>query len=86
MYRTFRDNSIIINIYIIDSQNSRRKSVIRIAATYNNGMIFQHFGRTEQFKLYRAENGVIESAMIVDAEGAGHGALPTFSGHGAWMP
>ena len=51
---------------------------MKIAATYENGMIFQHFGRTEQFKLYRAENGIIKSAVVVDTEGVGHGALADF--------
>lgn len=51
---------------------------MRIAVPYNNGMIFQHFGRTEQFKLYRAENGIIKSAVVVDTEGVGHGALADF--------
>lgn len=48
---------------------------MRIAVTYENGIIFQHFGRTEQFKLYRAENGIIKSAVVVNTEGTGHGAL-----------
>ena len=51
---------------------------MKIAATYENGMIFQHFGRTEQFKLYQAENGIVESAEVVDTEGTGHGALADF--------
>ena len=51
---------------------------MKIAATYKNGMIFQHFGRTEQFKLYQAENGIVESAEVVDTEGTGHGALADF--------
>ena len=32
---------------------------MRIAVTYENGEIFQHFGHTEQFKLYDVENGKI---------------------------
>lgn len=32
---------------------------MKIAVTYENGMIFQHFGHTEQFKIYEvAENAV----------------------------
>lgn len=30
---------------------------MRIAATYENGEIFQHFGHTEQFKIYDVEDG-----------------------------
>lgn len=48
---------------------------MRIAATYQNGQIFQHFGHTEQFKVYDVEDGKIISSEIVDTNGQGHGAL-----------
>ena len=48
---------------------------MRIAVTYENGEIFQHFGHTEQFKVYDAENGKIVSSEVVDTNGSGHGAL-----------
>lgn len=48
---------------------------MRIAVTYDNGEIFQHFGHTEQFKIYDTENGVVTSSAIVDTNGSGHGAL-----------
>ena len=49
--------------------------MMRIAVTYENGEIFQHFGHTEQFKVYDVENGKIVSAEVVDTNGSGHGAL-----------
>ena len=51
---------------------------MRIAVTYENGAIFQHFGHTEQFKLYDVENGKIVSEQTVDTNGSGHGALAGF--------
>ena len=48
---------------------------MKIAVTYENGQIFQHFGHTEQFKVYDIEDGKIVSKTIVDTEGQGHGAL-----------
>ena len=48
---------------------------MKIAVTYENGQIFQHFGHTEQFKLYTVEDGKIVSAEIVATNGSGHGAL-----------
>ena len=48
---------------------------MRIAVTYENGEIFQHFGHTEQFKIYDVEDGKIISSKVVDAGGGGHGAL-----------
>lgn len=51
------------------------ETIVRIAVTYENGEIFQHFGRTEQFKIYDVENGAILSSEVVDTHGSGHGAL-----------
>lgn len=53
---------------------------MKIAVTYENGMIFQHFGHTEQFKIYEIENGQIVSAEVVGTNGSGHGALATLLG------
>lgn len=53
-------------------------SQMRIAVTYENGMIFQHFGHTEQFKMYDVENGQIIHTQVVDTNGQGHGALSGF--------
>ena len=46
---------------------------MRIAVTYADGMIFQHFGHTQQFKVYEVENGAIVSSEVVDTNGSGHG-------------
>ena len=51
---------------------------MRIAVTYENGQIFQHFGHTEQFKLYDVEDGKIIKEEIVFTMGSGHGALAGF--------
>ena len=48
---------------------------MRIAVTYENGNIFQHFGHTQQFKVYDVQDGKITSAEVVDTNGSGHGAL-----------
>ena len=48
---------------------------MRIAVTYANGEIFQHFGRTEQFKVYDVENGQVLRSQVVGTGGPGHGAL-----------
>ena len=48
---------------------------MRVAVTYENGEIFQHFGHTEQFKVYDIEDGRILSSEVVDTNGSGHGAL-----------
>lgn len=48
---------------------------MRIVVTYENGMIFQHFGHTESFKVYDVEDGKIVSSEVVSTNGQGHGAL-----------
>ena len=52
--------------------------IMKIAVTYENGQIFQHFGHTEQFKIYEAADGKITHAEVVDTNGSGHGALAGF--------
>ena len=51
---------------------------MKIAVTYEGGSIFQHFGKTETFKMYEVEDGKITSMQIVHAGGAGHSALAGF--------
>ena len=48
---------------------------MKIAVTYENGNIFQHFGHTEQFKLYTVEGEKILSSEVINTNGSCHGAL-----------
>ena len=48
---------------------------MRIAVTYENGEVFQHFGHTETFKIYDVEDGRIISSELIGSNGSGHGAL-----------
>ncbi|MBE6104775.1 DUF134 domain-containing protein [Anaerovibrio lipolyticus] len=49
--------------------------IMKLAVTYNNGNIFQHFGKTSQFKIYDIENNKIVNSEVVSTNGQGHGAL-----------
>lgn len=51
---------------------------MKLAVTYENGQIFQHFGHTEQFKVYEIEDNKVIAAEVVDTNGSGHGALAGF--------
>ena len=51
---------------------------MKIAVTYEDGMVFQHFGHTEQFKIYDVADGAVASAEIIDTAGSGHEALAAF--------
>lgn len=48
---------------------------MRIAVTYENGQVFQHFGHTELFKVYDVDNGKVTSTSVISTNGSGHGAL-----------
>jgi predicted Fe-Mo cluster-binding NifX family protein len=48
---------------------------MRVAVTYENGKIFQHFGHTKHFKLYDIEDGKVLAAVVISAGASGHGAL-----------
>lgn len=48
---------------------------MKIAVTYDNGNIFQHFGRTESFKVYDVEDNKVVSSEVIGSNGIGHGAL-----------
>lgn len=48
---------------------------MKIAVTYDNGEIFQHFGKTEAFKIYDIEDNKVISSEVIDSNGTGHGAL-----------
>ena len=48
---------------------------MKIAATYENGQVFQHCGHTEYFKVYEVVGGKVVSSEVVSTQGSGHGAL-----------
>ena len=48
---------------------------MKIAVTYDNGEIFQHFGKTESFKVYEVEDNKVVSSEVISSNGTGHGAL-----------
>ena len=62
------------NVLSVDIKG-KGENVMRVAVTYDNGNVFGHFGRTEQFKVYDIEDGNIISSKILDTNGEGCGAL-----------
>jgi len=48
---------------------------MKIAVTFENGQVFQHFGHTENFKIYEVQDGKIVSENVIGTNGSGHGAL-----------
>ena len=56
-------------------EKPKGEHLMRIAVTYEEGRIFQHFGHTQQFKVYDVQDGKIIASEVVDTNGSGHGAL-----------
>jgi predicted Fe-Mo cluster-binding NifX family protein len=56
-------------------QVSIKEGKMKVAITYENGEVFQHFGHTENFKVYTVENGKILSSEIISSNGTGHESL-----------
>ena len=48
---------------------------MKIAVTYDNENVFQHFGKTENFKVYEVEDDKVVSSEVIGSNGTGHGAL-----------
>lgn len=51
---------------------------MRIAVTFENEEVFQHFGHTENFKFYDIAEGKVVRTQVVGTNGSGHGALAQF--------
>lgn len=48
---------------------------MKIALTYEDGKVFQHFGHTEKIKIYEINNGNVISESIIDTSTSGHEKL-----------
>lgn len=51
---------------------------MKIAVTYEDGQVFQHFGHCEEFKVYEVEEEKISSSQVIGTGGSGHEALAVF--------
>lgn len=60
---------------LYEKYKEKGEDIMRIAVTYENGEIFQHFGHTEKFKVYDVQDGKVVASEVVNTNGQGHGAL-----------
>ena len=60
---------------LYEKYKEKGEDIMRIAVTYANEEVFQHFGHTEEFKVYDVQDGKVVASEVVDTNGQGHGAL-----------
>ena len=51
---------------------------MKIAVTYENGEVYQHFGHCQVFKVYTIEDGKVTESKEEPVNGSGHSALAGF--------
>ena len=51
------------------------EGTMKIAIPYENGEVFPHFGKSEQFAIYTVEDKKIVKKEVIGTNGQGHGAL-----------
>ncbi|WP_441561078.1 NifB/NifX family molybdenum-iron cluster-binding protein [Colibacter massiliensis] len=51
---------------------------MKIAVPYEDGKVFQHFGKTKKVKVYTVEDGTVTAAHIAENTGEGHEAVTDF--------
>lgn len=66
------------NYQVCGCSKKKEGRIMKIAVTYENGMVFGHFGHTAEFKIYGVVDGKVVSSEVVDTNGSGHGALAGF--------
>lgn len=66
------------NYQVCGCSKKKEGRIMKIAVTYENGMVFGHFGHTAEFKIFDVVDGKIVSSEVVDTNGSGHGALAGF--------
>lgn len=51
---------------------------MRIAVSYEDGKVFEHFGHTPSFKLYVLSGSTVTDSLILGTGGGGHDVLASF--------
>lgn len=64
--------------YCREKKCRKDADIMKIAVTYENGQIFQHFGHTENFKIYEISDNTVIDSKVISTMGQGHGALAGF--------
>lgn len=63
---------------------AKEVDTMRVATTYDNGNIFMHFGRSEQFKIYDIQDGKVLNEQVVGTAAPATVPLRACSPTAAW--
>ncbi len=72
------DSSALDNMLESVMEVKREPVRLKIAVTYENGEVFQHFGHSEQFKIYVVEDNKVIGSKVIGTDGNGHEALASY--------
>ena len=63
-----------LSLYLSPFEKKCIIQTMKVAVTYEKetGNVFQHFGKTQYFKIYQIEDGKILSSQVIDKGGNGH--------------
>ena len=69
-----------LSLYLSPFEKKCIIQTMKVAVTYEKetGNVFQHFGKTQYFKIYQIEDGKILSSEVIDNGGNGHHAIPPY--------
>lgn len=72
------DASALGNMLQCIMEVKREPVRLKIAVTYENGEVFQHFGHSQQFKIYVVEDNKVIGSKVIGTDGNGHEALASY--------
>lgn len=74
-YKSLGSFFALSNISVYDYTYGKEGNKMKIAVTFHNNTVFQHFGRTESFKVFEVDGDKIIGSKVISSNGEGHGAL-----------
>lgn len=72
------EHNLNADFVLHDNRFLGRRKDMKVAVTHEQGKIFEHFGRTQEFEIFNVEKGEIIESNIIGAPAEGHGAIVGF--------
>ncbi len=72
------DTTALNEIFEKIASTKKEAVIVKIAVPYDDGEVFQHFGHSQQFKIYIAEDNRVVASKVIGTDGNGHEALAAY--------